>query len=88
MSDKPCEVTWIDSDTGEVKSRPYVGRDPVIWSPSAPSNPTGEPQFRGEFDEWEKTALEMALDLVPDLEAICDRAKAEYKSVEVRVHVA
>lgn len=77
------EVISIDSDTGEIKCRAYKGRDPVIWSPHAPDNPTGEPQFRGEFEEWEKTALEMALDLVPDLEAVCDRARVQGKNVQV-----
>lgn len=84
---KTPEVTWIDADTGEIKCRSYKGRDPVIWSPHAPSNPTGEPQFRGEFEEWEKTALEMALDLVPDLEVVMDRARIQGRSVRVTVKV-
>lgn len=89
MSDtkQKSDVIWTDSDTGEVKCRPYKGREPVIWSKHAPTNPTGEPQFRGEFEEWEKTALEMALDLVPDLEVVCDRARMQGKSLEVKVSV-
>lgn len=81
------EVIWMDSDTGEIKCRAYKGREPVIWSKHAPSNPTGEPQFRGEFEEWEKTALEMALDLVPDLEVACDRARMKGLNLEVTVRV-
>lgn len=82
----PC-VRWIDSDTGEIKERHARGRDPIIWSPHAPSNPTGEPQFRGKFEEWEMTALEMALSWVPDLEAAIDRALIQGMSVEIRVKV-
>jgi hypothetical protein len=58
-----------------------------IWSEHAPSNPTGAPQFRGEFDEWEMTALEMALQLVPDLETAIDRALMQGMSLEVVVKV-
>lgn len=81
------KVVWIDKDTGEIKLRAYTGREPVIWSRHAPSNPTGEPQFRGEFEEWEMTALEMALQLVPDLEVACDRGRMQGKNVQVTVQV-
>lgn len=85
-SEKP-EVIWIDKNTGEVKLRPYKGREPVIWSKYAPNNPTGEPLFKGEYEDWEKTALEMALDLVPDLEVACDRARMQGKNLQVSVEV-
>jgi hypothetical protein len=75
-------VRWIDSDTGEVKDRHARGRDPVVWSELSDT-----PGFHGEYEEWEQTALEMALALVPDLEAVCDRALMQGMSVEVRVKV-
>lgn len=79
------EVIWIDSDTGEIKCRKFSGREPVIWSEHSPHNSTGKPWFDGEFDEWEMSALEMALGLVPDLETALDRARIQGRSVEVRV---
>lgn len=80
-------VRWIDSDTGEVKERHARGRDPIIWSPHAPDNPTDSPQFRGEFEEWEMTALEMALAWVPDLEVVIDRALMQGMGLEIHVKV-
>lgn len=78
-------VILIDSDTGEVKERSFKGRDPVIWSKHSPHNPTDAPWFNGEYDEWEMTSLEMALALVPDMEAVLDRARIQDKSVEIRI---
>lgn len=83
---RPC-VRWMDSDTGECKERSLRGRDPVIWSPHAPDNPTGKPQFRGEFETWEMTALEAALAWVPDLEVAIDRALMQGMSLEIHVKV-
>lgn len=83
---RPC-VRWIDSDTGEIKERHLRGRDPVIWSKHAPDNPTGEPQFRGEFEEWEMTGLEMALSWVPDLADAIERALMQGMSIELHVKV-
>lgn len=80
-----AKVHWIDSETGEIKERSFTGRDPVIWSAHSPHNPTGKPLFRGEYDDWEMTALEMALAFVPDLVVVMDRARSQGRSVEVRV---
>jgi hypothetical protein len=81
------KVDWVDVDTGEIKSRAWKGRDPVIWSAHSPHNPTGAPWFNGEYDEWEMTPLEMALAVVPDLEVVMDRARFAGRSVEIRVAV-
>jgi predicted N-formylglutamate amidohydrolase len=75
-------VRWIDSDTGEVKERHARGRDPVVWSVHSDN-----PGFHGEYEEWEMTALEMALAWVPDLETVIDRALMQGMSLEVRVKV-
>lgn len=78
-------VRWINTATGEVKERHFAGRDPRVWSEHAPSVLAGEPQFRGEYDEWEATALELALALVPDLERAIDMARMRGVSVDVRI---
>lgn len=82
------KVTWVNQNTGEIKERSFAGRDPVIWSEHAPTNPTGKPQFRGEFDEWEMTPLEMALDLVPDLVAVLTDAKDRGVNVNLFVETS
>lgn len=76
-------VTLIDSNTGEVKERSFTGRTPVVWSVHSDN-----PGFHGEYDEWEMDALEMALGWVPDLVAAIEKARANGKSIEVRVKEA
>ena len=75
-------VTWMDSDTGEVKERSLRGRTPIVWSVHSDN-----PGFHGEYDEWEMDGLEMALGWVPDLAAAIDRALMQGMSLEIHVKV-
>ena len=87
MSDKKPEVRWIDTNTGEIKMRQFHGRDPVVWAAASPHNPTDKPWFDGEFEEWEVDSLDMALAWVPDLQTICDMARIQNKTLEIRVRL-
>lgn len=77
------DVTLIDSQTGEVMERSFEGRNPVVWSQHSDN-----PGFHGEYEEWEMTALDMALGWVPALADIFDRARIQGKNVTVTVQVA
>lgn len=73
-------VTWINSTTGEVKERPFHGRTAIVWSQYSDN-----PGFHGEYEEWEESALEMALAWVPDLVSLFEQAIAESRSVKLYV---
>lgn len=78
-------LRWSNADTGEVKERPFRGREAVVLSPTSPQNPTDGPWCNGEYDEWEVSALDLALGLVPDLHAAIGKAVADDRTVEVLV---
>lgn len=67
-------VRWSFTHTGEIKERPMSGVDRGIDS-------------RGNeyADEWESTALELALLLVPDLETWIDAARMCGQSINIAV---
>lgn len=67
-------VRYMNADTGEIKERAWSGVDSGVMA-------DGEPYEH----EWETTALELALALVPDLEIAIDLA--HMKGMDCEVHV-
>lgn len=78
-------VRFVAEDTGEIKERSMGGVERSWLSEHFVGDDSKAKEGRYFEDEWEATALDLALALVPDLQDAIDRCRIRGRTAEVIV---